>query len=134
MWKILNWMSIAMPNAFCAKEENMSVGVCLHFVHGIVLVLNELTIEEHSLKNIGNCLDIKKSFEQNCFVGEDRKCWIKCLLQWSLHSLPGKKICLQMYVSNLFMEWFVGPKSSISDNCRESFEKYQLLLGYQKVF
>ncbi len=67
-------MSITIPNAFCARDENMSVVVCLHFVHGIVLVLNELTIEEHALKNIRNFSDIKKSFEQNCFVGEDRKC------------------------------------------------------------
>jgi hypothetical protein len=70
-------MFVAMVIAFSARKKNMSVDVCLHYVHRMTswtLILNLPIIEDIALKNISNCSDIKKSFEQKCFLGEDRKC------------------------------------------------------------
>jgi hypothetical protein len=69
--------STEILHCISCRGKKMSIDLCLHYVQrmtSLTLIPNLPIIEDIALKNINNCANIKESFEQKSFVGEDRKC------------------------------------------------------------
>ncbi len=107
LWVKMKCVQLRYFIAFPAGEDNISIDVCLHYVlrmTSLTLIPNLPIIEDIALKNTSNGSDIKESFEQKCFLGKDRKCWIEYLSQQSFYFLLENETVKQFLVFALLFQ------------------------------